>query len=69
MEGGDDTDSLAIGDHGKVQPEVDGGGIEDEQLVLEAKPLLFTRSPVAEEVSQMKEGILIKLPGTVGTGV
>ena len=53
----------------QAETEVDGGGVEAEQLVLEAKPLLFARGLAAAEISQMKEGVLIKLPGTVGIGV
>ena len=53
----------------QAETEVDGGGVEAEQLVLEAKPLLFARALAAAEVPQMKEGLLIELPGTVGIGV
>ena len=52
-----------------AQTEVDGGGVDTEQLVLEAKLLLFTRTLATAEIPQMKEGILIKLPGSVGIGV
>jgi hypothetical protein len=53
----------------QAKTEVDGGGVEAEQLILEAKLLLFARALAAAEVPQMKESILIKLPGTVGIGV
>ena len=53
----------------QAETEVDGGGVEAEQLVLEAKLLLFARALAAAEVQQMKEGLLIKLPGTVGIGI
>ena len=53
----------------QAEAEVDGGGVEAEQLVLEAKLLLFTGALAAAEVPQIEEGILIKLPGTVGIGV
>jgi len=53
----------------QAETEVDDGGVEAEQPVPEAKHLLFTRAVAAAEVSQMKEGILIELPGTVGIGI
>jgi hypothetical protein len=53
----------------QAQAKVDGGRVEAEQLVLEAKSLLFTRALAAAEVPQVKEGILIKLPRAVGVGV
>ena len=53
----------------QAEAEVDGGGIEAEQLVLEAKSLLFTGTLTTAKVSQMKESILIELPGTVGIGI
>jgi len=53
----------------QAETEVDGGRVEAEQFVLEAKLLLFARALAAAEVPQVKEGILIKLPGTVGIGV
>jgi len=53
----------------QAQTKVDGGGIEAEQLVFEAKLLLFSGGFAAAEVTQMKEGVLVKLPGAVGIGI
>ena len=52
-----------------AQTEVNDGGVDTEQLVLEAKLLLFARALAAAEVPQMKESILIKLPWSVGVSV
>ena len=53
----------------KAQAQVDDRGIEAEELVLEAELPIFTRAFAATEVQQQEEGILIKLPGTVGVGI
>ena len=53
----------------QAETEVDSGGVEAEQLVLEAELLIFAGALAAAEVPQMEKGILIKLPGTVGIGV
>jgi len=53
----------------QAETEVDSGRIKAEQLVLEAEFLLFTRALAMAKVPQVKEGILIKLPGTVGVGI
>jgi hypothetical protein len=53
----------------QAETEVDGGRIEAKQLVPEAELLLFARAVATAKVPQMKEGILIKLPGTVGVGI
>lgn len=53
----------------EAQTQVDGGRVEAEQLVLEAELLLFARALRAAEVQQLKEGVLVKLPGTVGIGI
>jgi hypothetical protein len=53
----------------QTETEVHGSRVEAEQFVLEAELLLFTRALTATEVPQMKEGILIELPGTVSVGV
>ena len=53
----------------KTETKVDGGGIDAEQLVLEAEFLLLSGALVAKQVTQMKENILIKLPGTMGIRV
>ncbi len=53
----------------QAEAEVDGSRIKTEQLVLEAKLLLFTRALTIAKVPQVKEGILIKLPGTVSVGI
>jgi len=53
----------------QAETEVHGGGVEAEQLVLETELLLFTGALAAAEVPQMKEGLLIELPGTVSVGV
>ena len=53
----------------QAETEVDGGRIKAEQLVLEAKLLLFTRALTIAKIPQVKEGILIKLPGTVSVGI
>ena len=58
-----------VGPGEKTQTKVDGGGVEAEQLVLEAKLSLFARALATAEVPQMKEGVLLKLPGTVGIGI
>ena len=39
-----------VGPGKQAQTKVDGGGVEAEQLVLEAKPLLFARDLTAAEV-------------------
>ena len=49
----------------KAQAEVDSSGIEAQELVLETEFPLFARSLLMAKVSQMKEGLLIELPGTV----
>jgi hypothetical protein len=53
----------------KAQTKVDSGRVEAKQLVSEAELPLFTRTLATAKVPQMKEGILIKLPGTVGVGI
>jgi len=53
----------------QAQAKVNGGGVEAEEPVPEAKLLLFARALTAAKVPQMKESILIKLPGTVGIGI
>jgi len=52
-----------------AETEVDYGGIEAEQLILEAKLFLFTGALAVAEISQMEEGILVKLPWSMGAGV
>ena len=58
-----------VGPRKQAQTKVDGGGVEAEQLVLEAKLLLFARALATAEIPQMKECVLIKLPGAVGVGI
>ena len=53
----------------QAETEIHGGGIKAEQLVLEAELLLFAGALAAAEVPQVKESLLIELPGTVGVGV
>ena len=53
----------------QAETEIHSGGVEAEQLVLEAELLLFAGALAAAEIPQMKESILIELPGTVGIGV
>jgi len=53
----------------QAETKIDGGRIKAEQLVLEAEPLLFTRALAMTKVPQVKESLMIKLPGTVGIGI
>jgi hypothetical protein len=53
----------------QTETEVHGSGVEAEQFVLEAELLLFSGALAAAEVPQVKESLLIELPGTVGVGV
>jgi len=53
----------------KAETKVDGGRIEAEQLVLETEFPLLSRALAAEEITQVKENLLIQLPGTMGIGV
>ena len=58
-----------LGPREQAQAKLNGSRIKAEQLVLETELLLLARALAAAEVPQMEEGILIKLPGTVGIGV
>ena len=54
-----------VGPGEKTQTKVDGGGVEAEQFVFEAKLSLFTGTFVMTIITHLKESVLIKLPGTV----
>jgi len=58
-----------VGPGKQAQTKVNCGGIETEQFVLETEFLLFDGALAAAEVSQMKEDVLIKFPGTVGINI
>jgi hypothetical protein len=53
----------------QTQTKIDGGGIKAKQLIPEAEFLLLSGILVAKQVTQMKENVLIKFPGTVGIGI
>jgi hypothetical protein len=50
----------------EAQTKVYGSGIEAEQFILEAKFPFLSGILVAKQVTQMKENVLIKLPGSMG---
>lgn len=53
----------------QTQAKIDGGGIKAEQLILEAEFPLLSGTLVAKQVAQMKENVLIKLPGAMGISI
>ena len=53
----------------EAETKVNGGGIEAVQLVFEAEFPLLSGALAPKQVTQMKENVLIKLPGTMGISI
>jgi len=53
----------------QTEAKVDRGSVKAEQLVFETEFSLLTGILAAADVPQIKEELLIKLPGTVGIGI
>jgi hypothetical protein len=53
----------------QTQAKIDGGRIKAKQLIPEAELPLLSRTLTAKQVTQMKEDVLIKLPGVMGISI